>query len=89
MQVKIRKDNLIITLPVEEPRLSASGKTRVIASTRGVRKTTIRVDGKIVSVVANAFIPADEHVEPNTAKKKHRPGAKRKNSKRRRKAVRR
>jgi hypothetical protein len=55
MEVKIRKGNLIIILPLEKPRPSASGKTMLVASSRGVRRTAIRLDGELLSVVANAF----------------------------------
>ena len=59
MDVKIRKGNVVIELPLEEPRPSASGKTRVIASSYGVQQSTARFDGKIVCVTANAFVYTD------------------------------
>jgi hypothetical protein len=68
MEVKIRKGNVLITLPMEEPRLSASGKNRVVASSYGVRNSTARVDGKIVRVTANAFIDADDKRAQKRAK---------------------
>ena len=47
--------NLEITLELEEPFLSKSGKTHVVASSRGVRKTGVKIDGKPVYYVATAF----------------------------------
>jgi hypothetical protein len=59
MDVKIRKGNVVIELPLEEPRRSASGKTQVIASSYGVQRSTARFGGKIVCAIANAFVYAD------------------------------
>jgi hypothetical protein len=59
MEVKIRKGNVVIELPLEEPRRSTSGKTNVIASSYGVQRSTTRINGKIVCVIANAFVYAD------------------------------
>jgi hypothetical protein len=56
MNAKIRKGNLIIVLPLEAPRASATGKTLVVASSHGVKKTTSQVDGKTLCVVASAFV---------------------------------
>lgn len=60
MEAKIRNGNLVIVLPLEEPHLSGSKKTLVVASSRGVHRTTARIGGKTVSVVANAFIDRDQ-----------------------------
>lgn len=60
METRLRKGNLIVVLPLEKPRLSATKKTLVVASSRGVRQTTMRVDGKIVWVNANAWVRPDE-----------------------------
>jgi hypothetical protein len=54
---KIEKGNLVITIPLEEdPQPSQSGKTLVVASTRGFAKTTAKVDNKDVSISVNACI---------------------------------
>ena len=37
MTVEIKDNALIITLPLEEPKRSGSGKTMVVASTRGAK----------------------------------------------------
>jgi hypothetical protein len=60
MAVSIRfnkkQDKLIVTLPVSNPRLSASGKTMVIASSRGARTDTANYQGYPIFVVANAWV---------------------------------
>jgi hypothetical protein len=69
MESKIRNGNLTIVLPVQEPKLSASGKNLVVASSRGVRQTTCRINGEIVSVIANAFIRADGSESERSSRK--------------------
>jgi len=59
MKSRIEKGNLVIELPLEKPRLSSTGKTLLVASTRGVKRTTAQFKGKIISVVANAFVFPD------------------------------
>ena len=59
MNAKIKNGELVITLPLEKPRYSSTGKTMIIASTRGVNRTTARFRGKDVSITANAFIYRD------------------------------
>lgn len=50
-------NNLIITLPINRPLVpSATGKTRVVASTHGNHPTTAIVEGKPVIVGVNAYI---------------------------------
>lgn len=39
-------DTLVIRIPIKTPTPSASGKTLVIASTRGNQKTAVQIDGK-------------------------------------------
>lgn len=67
MKVTTKKGHLIIDLPLEAPRASASGKTLVVASSRGVRATGVKIDGKVVCVSANAFIYPDAEVQPGAA----------------------
>lgn len=50
--------NLVITIPMQEPAPSASGKTLVVASTRGNMATTAIVNGKPVTIGVNAYIKA-------------------------------
>jgi hypothetical protein len=73
MELKIRKGNVVIELPLEKPRRSASGKTRVVASSYGVQRSTTRIGGKIVCAIANAFVYAEspkEKKEKSAVKRK-------------------
>ena len=56
MNVKIDGGFLVVKIPLQEPVLSASGKTRVVASSRGNKTTDVLVDGKPVVVGLNAYI---------------------------------
>lgn len=56
MQVTIEKNELVIRIPLQAPAPSASGKTLVVASTRGNAKTTAMIDGKPVTIGLNAYI---------------------------------
>jgi hypothetical protein len=72
MEAKIRNGNLHIVLPVQDPKLSASGKNLVVASSRGVRQTTCRIEREIVSVIANAFIRADGDESERSSRKQRK-----------------
>jgi len=39
-------DVLVIRIPIQKATPSASGKTLVVASTRGNQKTAVQIDGK-------------------------------------------
>ncbi len=55
---KIEGKELVIRLPLnDKPERSASGKTLVVASTRGNKETDCVVQGKKVVVGLNAYIP--------------------------------
>lgn len=56
MKVEIKDNNLIITIPLQTPTLSASGKTLVVASTKGNKVTDVMVQGKPVTIGLNAYI---------------------------------
>lgn len=56
MNVEIKGNKLYIEIDVETPTPSASGKTLVVASTRGNAVTTAEVDGKPVTIGLNAYI---------------------------------
>jgi hypothetical protein len=48
---------LVIELPVlDPPELSGSGKTLVVATSRGGRRTSLKVDKKSVVINVNAYI---------------------------------
>lgn len=59
MQVTIEGNELVIRLPLETPTLSSSGKTMMVATSRGNIKTDAIVDGKNVTVGVNAYISKD------------------------------
>lgn len=61
MKARIRKGILILKLPlINPPRKSRSGKTHLVASSRGVRRTSARIDKNPVYVNANAFVRPDK-----------------------------
>ena len=52
-------DMLVIRLAIKTPTPSASGKTRVVASTRGNQKTGIQIEGKDLYLGVNAYVYAE------------------------------
>jgi len=56
MKAEIKGNELIITITMNEPRPSASGKTLVVASSGGNQATAAQVNGKPVIVGVNAYI---------------------------------
>ncbi len=59
MQVTLddKKKTLTITLPLEAPGTkSASGKTEIVATTRGNKATEIMFDGKPITVGLTAYV---------------------------------
>lgn len=58
MEVKIDGKNLVITIPMQTPQPSKTGKTLVVASTFGNVQTSATVNGKAVTVGLNAYIKA-------------------------------
>jgi hypothetical protein len=67
MSLKVKRDGdtLKIYLPLERPRSSKSGKTKLVASTYGLKTTRIDYEGHKIVVVANAFIYADSNKAGN------------------------
>ena len=57
IETRIEGNKLIITCDLETPTPSASGKTLVVASTRGNVKTSCIVEGKPLTIGLNAYIP--------------------------------
>jgi hypothetical protein len=70
MEAAIKRRNLVITLPLEVPRPSGSGKTLVIASSRGTQRSTARYGGKVVCVNVNAFVYPDPSPETTASGEK-------------------
>lgn len=57
MKAEIKDGNLIVTIPINDPPTeSKSGKTLVVASSRGNLKTEAKIDGKPITVGLNAYI---------------------------------
>ena len=57
MKVEIKNGKLIIEIDINNPPIpSASGKTLVVASSRGNQPTTATINGKAVVVGLNAYI---------------------------------
>lgn len=56
MDVKIENGKLIISIELQQPTPSASGKTLVVATTHGNMTTQCLVDGKNVIIGLNAYI---------------------------------
>ena len=52
-------DTLVIRLPIKAPTPSATGKTLVVASTRGNQKTRLQIDGKDLYLGVNAYVYAE------------------------------
>ena len=59
MKIEVKDGMLIVSLPLETPKSSASGKTLVVASTRGNIATTATVGGKIIYLGLNAYVRRD------------------------------
>lgn len=56
MTAEIKNNQLILTLDLEEPHESTSGKTLIVASSKGIVRTSATVHGETVHVGVNAFI---------------------------------
>lgn len=58
MKAEIKDGNLVITIPMQKPTPSASGKTLVVATSHGNVVTAATVEGKPITVGLNAYIRA-------------------------------
>jgi hypothetical protein len=58
MRVTQEGGELVIRIPMTQPTLSATGKTKSVASSHGNKATTVIVDGKPVIVGVNAYVKA-------------------------------
>ena len=57
MKVEIKNGKLVVEIDINNPPIpSASGKTLVVASSRGNQPTTATINGKAVVVGLNAYI---------------------------------
>jgi hypothetical protein len=59
MKASIKGSTLVIEIEVQKPALSASGKSKVVASSRGnVVFPDVLIEGKPLTVGLNAYISA-------------------------------
>jgi hypothetical protein len=56
MTVEQKGQKLVITIDLQKPELSKSGKTMVVASTKGCVQTDLLISGKPVTIGLNAYI---------------------------------
>ena len=59
MKVEVKNGRIIISLKLRKPTASKSGKTLLVASTLGVRRSSVKMRDKWVRVIAHAFIDAN------------------------------
>jgi len=52
----VKANKLIVEIDMQTPAPSSSGKTLVVASSRGNTKTSVLVNGKPVTIGLNAYI---------------------------------
>jgi hypothetical protein len=60
METRIKNGVIIISMPLQEPKLPTSQKSLIIATSRGKRRTALKLDGRSVFVIANAFLEVNE-----------------------------
>jgi hypothetical protein len=56
LKAEIKGNELIITIAMQSPAPSASGKTLVVASSHGNQATSAMLDGQPIVVGVNAYI---------------------------------
>jgi hypothetical protein len=66
MKVTFKDDYVVIRLKLQKPRLSKSGKSMVIATTRGPLLSNATFRGNEVRVVANVIFDAPTPPKPRT-----------------------
>ena len=52
---EVKGKNLIITMPLETPHASSSGRTMIVASSGGPTKTEAQINGKQITVNLQAW----------------------------------
>jgi len=60
MKSEIRGKKLLLEFELQQPRLSASGKSYVVASSKGPRRARGNLSGSPVFVVASAIVYLDD-----------------------------
>lgn len=56
MKVSIEQNEMVIRIPMQDPKPSATGKTLVVATTHGNVVTGAMVKGRPVTIGLNAYI---------------------------------
>jgi hypothetical protein len=70
--MKLVNGKLVIKLKLKRPKLSASGKSYVVGSTRGFKKSGVRIKGKPVYFAANAIIKRETRRSSTKKNKKQK-----------------
>jgi hypothetical protein len=73
VQVKIVKGHVMITLPLQTPTPSATGKTLIVASSHGVKRSAVTLEGKVLCVNVNAFVYPSSPDQPEGKKSPVKP----------------
>jgi hypothetical protein len=58
MKVTVRGETLVIEIEMQTPERSKSGKSMLVASSKGIVKAGVQVQGKELKIGVNAFIEA-------------------------------
>jgi hypothetical protein len=56
MKVEIKDNAIMITLPLQTPTLSKSGKSHIVATTNGFVSTEVTIKDKPVKIAVNVII---------------------------------
>jgi hypothetical protein len=56
MEAELKNKTLFIELDIHDPTPSSTGKTLVVAGTRGRWQTSVTIDGQSVWINANAYV---------------------------------
>jgi hypothetical protein len=71
VKFKIEKGKLIIEIALKEPQPSTSGRTLLVATSRGMRLASSRWNGKKLWVILNAFVFPDGADPKKTGQKRN------------------
>jgi hypothetical protein len=69
-KAKLKDKVIIIELPLQEPKVSASGKGIVVATTRGPFNTGVEYKGSDLFIVANAYVKNPTYNGPDGVRRK-------------------
>jgi hypothetical protein len=68
-KAKLKGKVLVIELPLQEPRVSTSGKSILVATTRRPLNTGIDYKGSDLFVVANAYMTNPKYSNPHEGRR--------------------